>query len=316
MAKIRKFYRRKKNTVYEFNNKSAYRFCPFAFLHGLLPLSLKFVKEEFVAIENKRVMGAISNSFTRGVPTRIRIGEMFFSEECYDVAKQLVEFVISYYGAKGAKSFLVKVSNVYSELLNLFVTQYNFRQCSYERLWKVSRRKYEEQDCNIKIRPFKNSDASSVAVMHNEALISHFRPSLSLPAKSFKDTLFKGLHDVTEFKYIIEDKNSSSLLAYISISTKDDENYVLDIVQTSWYETKFDDIIAFACSEIKKRNLSFTLFVKSKKYTLSGSMYDEFLEKNNFLLSQTNVVLVKDFYTTVPVKQDSDKFVVLGLPSY
>ncbi len=316
MAKIRKFYRKKKNTVFGLNSKRAYGFSFGSFLHSLLPISLKFMKEFFVATDDKRIMGAISANCTKGVPCRVRIGEMFFSEDCYDVAKQLIEFVISHYGAKGAASFLVKVDNSYSELLNLLLSQYNFRQCACEKLWKVSRRKYEEFESRVRIRPFRNSDAASVAIMYNEALISHFRPSLSLSANSFKDTPFKGLQDIVEFKYILEDKASSSQLAYISISTKDNENYVLDIVQTSWYDTEFDDIIAFACSEIKKRNLNFTLYVRSRKYTLTGGMHEEFLEKNSFLLSQTNVVLIKDFYSTVDVKPESDKFVILGLPSY
>lgn len=316
MAKIRKFYRRKKNSKFAISSTRSYYFSLPLFLHTLLPLRLKFLREEFLAVSNKKVVGLVSANSTKGLPSRIKIGEILFAEGCYDVAKQLLEFVLSHYGAKGATSFLVKINNSYPELLNLLVSQYNFRQCAYEKLWKVSRRKYEEYSYNINVRSFRNSDASSVSVMHNESLISHFRPSLSLTAQTFKESVFKGLQEGVEYRYIIEDKKSGNQVAYFSISTKDNENYILDIIQTSWYQTEFDDIIAFACSEIKKRNLNFNLFVKSKKYTVNGLLYEEFFSKNSFLVSQTSVVLVKDYYSTLNIKEESGHFVMLGQPSY
>ena len=319
MAKIRKFYCKKKKARVQKNDActiSSFRFSIAAFLHSLLPLKFKFRKEEFQAIDNGLLLGRITTKFVKGVPYRIIIDELLFTEDNYDIAKQLLEFVISYYGAKGALSFGIKVNDVYAELLNLLVTQYNFRQCSYERLWKVSRRKFEEYTYNLKARTFRNSDASSVSVMYNESLIAHYRPALSLAAKSFTEPLFPGIAQGIEYKYIIEDASSSNMLAFLSISSKDNENYILDIVQTSWYETPINDIIAFACAEIKKRNLNFSLFVKSNKYTISGAGYEEFFGNNKFLLSQTDIVLIKDYYKTVSVRNVKSKFVMLGQPSY
>ena len=320
MAKIRKYYcKKKKHSGIEEKNMyalSSYRFSPVLFFHNIVPLRYKFIKEYFQAVEGNCLLGSIAVRFLKGVPYKVIIDELFFIEENYDVVKQLLEFIISYYGAKGAVSFGIKVSDVYSELLNLLVTQYNFRQCSYERLWKVSRRKYEEYEYSLNVRTFRNSDASSVAVMYNESLISHFRTSLSLAAKSFNETIFPGISPCVEYKYIIEDAVSSNILAYISISSCDNENYILDIVQTSWYEAPINDIIAFACAEIKKRNLNFVLFVKSKKYTLSGAGYEEFFMKNKFLLSQTDILLIKDYYKTVSIKNEKNKFIMLGQPSY
>ena len=316
MAKIRKFYRKKKNSNFALSSPRSYNFSFPLFLHSMLPLRFKFLKEEFTALSNKRVVGSLSANPTKGIPARIKISEILFIEGCYDVAKQLLEFVISHYGAKGATSFWVKVSSSYPELLNLLVSQYNFRQCSYEKLWKVSRRKYEEFTYSLNVRPFKNSDAASVSVMHNESLVAHFRPSLSLTAQTFTETLFKGLQEGCEYKYIVEDRKSANPVAYFSISTKDNENYVLDIIQTSWYQTAFDDIIAFACAEVKKRTLNFNLYVKSKKYTAYGMSYEDFLARNSFLVSQTNAVLVKDYYSPVNIKDESSNVVMLGLPSY
>ncbi len=319
MAKIRKFYCIKKKARQNeagLYSISSYRFSPFLFFHSMLPLKFKFRKEYFQAVSNGALLGSIAVKFVKGIPYKIIIDELLFVEENYDVAKQLLEFVFSYYGAKGAVSYGIKVSDVYSELLNMLVTQYNFRQCSYERLWKVSRRKYEEYEYNLKARTFRNSDSASVAIMYNESLISHFRTALSLAAKSFTEPLCPGITQGIEYKYIVEDKTSSNMLAYLSISSNDNENYVLDIVQTSWYEAPVNDIIAFACAEVKKRNLNFSLFVKSKKYTQSGAFYEEFFTKNKFLLSQTDILLIKDYYKTISIKNEKSKFVMLGQPSY
>lgn len=316
MAKIKKYYSKKNNSQHLWDSVNSYRFSPFLFVQEPIPLGLRFLQENFLAVDGKNVLGLISTSIEKGVPSRIKIDELVFEEDVYDVAKQLIEYVISYYGAKGAGSFFVKVSDIYSDLLNLFVSQYNFRQCSYEKLWKVSRRKYEDYDYNLNVRSFRNSDAAPLAMMYNEALVSHFRPSLSLTAKSFKECLCRGLKNGDEYRYVIEDDNSSNLLAYISISTKDNENYILEVVHTAWYQAPLDDIIAFACAQIKKRNLNFTLYIKSKKYTVTGMDYEEYCIANKFLQSQTSVLLVKDYYNTVNSKTNSGKFIMLGQPSY
>ncbi len=319
MAKIRKFYCKKKNVEQkslDLSGLSSYRFSLWAFIHSLIPLKFKFRNEEFIAVDDKNLLGIASVGFVKGLPYKVKIEKLLFTEDNYDVAKQLLEYVFSYYGAKGALSYFIKVSDIYSELLSLLVTQYNFRQCSYERLWKVSRRKYEEYNYKLKTRTFRNSDSQSVSIMYNESLVSHFRSSLALSSNSFKESLFPGVSQLVEYKYIVEESGSSNAMAYLSISSKDNENYILDIVQTSWYELPIDDIIAFACAEIKKRNLNFTLYVKSKKYTCSGAAYEEFFTKNKFLLSQTDIILIKDYYKTVTSKNLKGKFIMLGQPSY
>jgi len=104
MAKIRKFYCKKRNSDKNWDSINSYRFSPSLFFHNLFPLRYKFMKEHFLAVEDKDVIGILSTKLEKGSFQRVNIDELFFAENCYDAAKQLIEFVISYYGAKGATS--------------------------------------------------------------------------------------------------------------------------------------------------------------------------------------------------------------------
>ena len=102
----------------------------FIMLHAILPLKYKFLPESFILLENKEILGLITVVPTGGNPYKINITRLIFKQNLYDAGKQLVEFVIARYGAKGATSFAVTVDQSHDELINLFMQGCGFRQCS------------------------------------------------------------------------------------------------------------------------------------------------------------------------------------------
>ena len=214
------------------NNRDAYisriMFNPLIPLHHLIPLKFKFLPESYVLKDKKEIKGLITIAPSKSPLKRLEIQRLFFDENCYEDAEELIQFAVSKYKASGAISFIVRVDDNLPDLLRLFVAKCGFSQISYERLWKIP--VPEKIEFNRKeYREFRNSDSATVSSLYNESLLPHFRPLLSSDAREFKETIFKGLSYFSEYKFVIEDKKSKNISGYISIKTSDNENYILDI---------------------------------------------------------------------------------------
>ena len=297
------------------NNRDAYisriMFNPLAPLHHILPLKLKFLPESYVLKEKKEIKGLITIAPSKRPVKRLEILRLFFEENCYEDAEELIKFALSKYKAMGAISFLVKVDDTLPELLRIFVSKCGFNHISYERLWRVpvpSTIVYNKKH----FRAFRNSDAAAVANLFNEELMPHFRPLLASETKEFKETFFKGLSYFSEYKYLLEDKKSKNISGYISIKTSDDENFVLEIIQSSWTEIDLNEIISFAITQIQKRQKTFNLFFKTKKYTQTCENYEQFCREHLFECVQSQMILTNSSAKIIRDHAKSGRFTILS----
>src|SRR5574344_1555321 len=136
---------------------SAFMNSPFSFFHYLLPLRFKFLPESYVIHEQDEILGMVTVSPVLGNPYKLSIKRLFLEQNCFNAGKQLMEFIIAKYGAKGAYNFFLAIDDNYDELLNLFVNGCGFRQCGTQELWKINSKNFQKT-CDMFIRPFKNSD--------------------------------------------------------------------------------------------------------------------------------------------------------------
>ena len=285
-------------------------FNPLAPLHHLLPLRFKFLPESYVLKEKKEMKGLITIEPTRCPLKQVEIQKLLFEENCYEYAGELIQYAVSKYKAMGTASVIVRIDDYLPELLKLFVSRCGFSQISYEKLWTA---KPIQENFNKKhFREFRNSDASAVATMYNEQLLPHFRPLLGKDTKEFKDLIFKGLSYFDEFKYIYWDKKTKNILACLIIRSTDNENYILDIIQTSWEEVDINMLISFAYSQIEKRTKNAKLFVKSKKYTQQGESYEKLFFENKYECVQNKIVLTNSSAKIIKDETETRKFTVLN----
>ncbi|MFA7658810.1 MAG: hypothetical protein WCY19_05195 [Candidatus Gastranaerophilaceae bacterium] len=284
---------------------------PFNTFHDFLPLNLKFLPESYVIEENKDIIGMVTVSPTHGNPFKLVISRLFLEHDYFNAGKQLIEFVISKYGAKGANTFTTTIDDSYDELLHLFAGGCGFRQCSSEQLWKMDEIRFGKSD-NTFFRPFKNSDAQAVAMLFNDSIITHFKYSISRTKDEYLEPILKGLSDECKFKYVIEDENLKTVKAYFSITTGDNLNYILDVASSAWYECSWDDILNFAINQISKRKKEFYLFVKVKKYTATAENFEKYLTEKGFKCIQNQLVLVKDFYKIIKEPQPLQRVVLFN----
>ena len=102
---------------------------PFKNLHSFLPLRWKFLPESYVIEDAGEIIGMITLAPASGNPYKLTITRLFLDHDYFNAGKQLVDFVISKYGASGANAFLALIDDSHDELIHLFVDGCGFRQC-------------------------------------------------------------------------------------------------------------------------------------------------------------------------------------------
>lgn len=321
MSKIRKLYyfdKKKTLEMISFLNNDAgnsyingIMFNPLILLHHFLPLRFKYLPESYVLHEKNDIKGLITVAPIKGIQRKVEIKKLFFEENSYETAAELVQYAVSKYKAMGAASIVVRVDDYLPELLSLFVSKCGFSQISYERLWRVVQfpdAEYDKQN----YRYFRNSDSQTIASIYNDSLLPHFRSLLSMESKELTEDVFKGLSYISEYKYTIINKTTRNIVGCIIIRTPDNENYLLDIIHSHWIDADINAILSFAADKIRQRNKKFGLFVRTKKYTNQGEAYDKLFMENGFECSQTQCILTNSSAKVLKVKEKTGKFTAIG----
>ncbi len=285
-----------KKMIAYLGNTESVRISPFGIIHEILPLKYKFLPETYILSDNDEILGLITVIPTNGNPYKINITRLIFKQNLYSVGKQLVEFVIARYGAIGAISFNVTVDQSHDELLELFMTGCGFRQCSYENLWKLENFT-PQTNSKANFRPCQNSDAKKVAKLYNAELKNLYRPSLERIKTEYTSPFFAGFSNEYKNRYVLE--ISEKIAAYLSISTIDNFNFIIDMSLNNAYTIPYDEIINFALSEISTRKSKFCAFLKHRQYTQNADIFEKYLHERNLNCIQTQCVLVKDFYKQI-----------------
>ena len=267
----------------------------------------KFPETYVISDIENHLKGLISVKAQTGNPYKWQIKRLFLAENCHEEGKQLVEYIIAKFGARGVDTFYVAVNDNQKELVDLFIKGCGFRFCSTESLWDVSNINFLISDFDEKnFKSFKNSDNQKVADLYNENLITHYKYSLSKEKEEFNDNFSQGIGSDTDFKYILEDEKGKILKAFIEIKTNDNNNYFIDAIIPQQYMDLYPQILSFAVKKVIKRNKNFKLYIKNRKYLQSGEQLENFFRENRFELLQNNTILVRDFFKSI--KEESRSF--------
>ena len=264
-------------------------------IHAVLPLKYKFLPESYILLENKEIL--ITVVPTSGNPYKINITRLVFKQNLYDIGKQLVEFVIARYGAKGAVSFRVLVDQSHDEMLDLFSNGCGFRHCSYENLWKLDNFT-PETNKKAPFRYCQNSDAKQIAKLYNAELKNLYKPSLERIKTEYLEPTLAGFTNFYKNRYVLEADNQK-IIAYVSITTSDNFNFIVDMSLNDAYKIPYDEILNFAISQIKTRKSKYCVFLRHRQYTNYADDMETYLHKRKLNCIQTQCVLIKDFYKQI-----------------
>lgn len=268
---------------------------------------LRRMPETYVAFDNSNnLKGLITVKAQTGNPYKWQIKRLFLDKNSHEEGRQLVDYIIAKFGARGVDTFYVGVDDNQSELIDLFIKGCGFRFCSTEALWSVSNVNFLISDVNEQnFKTFKNEDSQKVADLFNENLITLYKYSLSKEKDEFNDRIFQGCNSDVDFKYVLEDEQNKKIKAFIEIKTMDNLNYFIDAVIPPHYFEIYPQILSFAIKKIIKRNKNFKLYIKNRKYLQSGEMLENFFKENRFELLQNNAVLVRDFFKSIKEESKS-----------
>ena len=321
MSKIRPLYYFDKKKMLEMvsflNNNSGdsylsgIMFNPFILLHYMLPLKFKYLPESYVLKDKNGIKGLITVAVNRSIQKKAEIKKLFFEENSYEEAAELVQYAVSKYKASGAASVMVKVDDYLPELISMFVNKCGFSQISYERLWRIT--KFPDTDYDKRnFRYYRNSDSQAIASIYNDSLLPHFRPLLSKDSNEFKENVFQGLSYYSEYKYTIINKKTRNISGCVLIKTFDNKNYVLDLIQNDWDGLDINSVISFAAHKIKKRNKKFGFFIKSKRYMSDGEKYEGLFFENGFECVQNQLVLTNSSAKVLRVEEKTGKYTAIS----
>lgn len=282
---------------------------PISILNAILPLRHKFLPESYIISEEHEIHGLITVSANHGNPSKINITRLVFKQNSANEGKQLIDYAVAKYGAKGANSFIAFVDECHDELSSLFVNECGFRQCSYENLWKLDNF-VPEISSRADFKAFNNEDAAEVSELYNSELNNLYKPSMERTAQEYIDPIFMGLKHDYKNRYVL--KHNEKIIAYLSITTCDNMNFILDISTCDGYMLNYDEILNFGLAEISRRKTKFTAFLKHRQYAKNADKLEEYLHQRNLNCVQTQCVLVKDFYRPIKETESIFKAFVLG----
>lgn len=284
---------------------------PFGLINSILPLKYKFLNESYILLDGKEILGLITIEPALGNPYKINITRLVLQNNMYDAGKQLIDFVTSKYSAKGASAFIVSVDECHDELLRLFTDGCGFRQCASETLWKI-----ENFDKNPEVpygfRPFNNGDAKNVCKLYNAEIETIYKASLERIKQEFEDPVLGGYSQFYKNRYVLEDPSKKRIIGYLSITTSDNTNFIIDFTTNDGYEISYEDILKYAISEISRRRTVFYPFVKQKNYTKTANKLGEYLRNKNYSAIQNQVILVKHFYKPVKTAENALQVFIFG----
>lgn len=284
---------------------------PMGFINNILPLKYKFLNESYILLDKKEILGLITVAPTVGNHYKISITRLVFQNNFYDAGKQLIEFVISKYGAKGATSFSVAIDECHDELLRLFTEGCGFRQCSSETLWKTDN--FDKNAVTSSgFRAFDNTDAKSVCRLYNSEIEGIYRPSLERIKQEFYEPILGGYSQFYKNRYVLEEPIKKRIVAYMSLTTSDNLNFIIDLTTNNGYQLSYDDILGYAISEIYRRRNVFYPLVKQKKYTKTSDKLEEYLKSKNYHPIQTQIILVKNFYRPLKTAENALHIFMFG----
>ena len=274
---------------------------PFNVLHRFLPVRLKFLQESYVAIEGEELLGLISLAPDGNQKTRWKINRLILNPNAYDAGKQLIDYVVNKYGGAGVENFLTTIDENYIEALALFKTACSFRSCSKINIWEYENLKnYAISENRISLRIVELSDAKKIYELDCEALYPKFKTSLVKTENDFKfdfgNKFINKLKDYKIQRFVLDNSERNSIESFLSIMTKDNVNFWVDITLSLAYQEYYEDVLNFAINHVCSINQNGKLYIGVRDFQQTGKKMTEVLSQHDFRQYGSFEVLVKDYW--------------------
>lgn len=290
---------------------------PFDLLHDFLPTNLKFAEEIYVASEKSSVMGIIGIIPDGENKKRWKINRLVLNLNGYDTGKQLIDYVVSKYGAEGVETFLVTIDEYFGEAIALFKNNCGFRGCSQLQVWNMENLQdfKEFQGIPHYLKRISSFDPKVLEEIDKVNLFPQFRMSLAKAPGDFKlgykDRILNKFEATKVEKFIVNNPDKKFIEGYITLSSYDEKNYQLDMTLSLAYQDYYKEILDYFLAYVANKNSEAKLSVVLRKYYQSSYKLAEVLENTGFKLSKSYQVLVKDYWRPIKAENEQKKAIIV-----
>lgn len=301
MAKIRKsnlFDTKSTKQLFEYidfdfsqtNSATRLNFFPLNFINELLPLDIKFLQDNYVVIDEGKILGKIGLLPDNNENKRWKINTLQLEHSSVDISKQLIDYVINKYGAIGVETFITSINHNQPETISLFKNHCGFRNCSNVEIWKKSNLCFSALEKALPIRQVSASDIEKLLEFDTQSIFPQFRISMIKTKSDFKTT-----KNQTSFVLC----NNKEIEGFISLKTINNIDFYADINVSLPYQEYFNDIITHLSNIVCEKSTNRTLYIKVKKHYQTSAKLNEKLEQYGFEKEKSMQVLVKDYWTPI-----------------
>lgn len=287
-------------------------FVPFPFntFHSIIPLHFKFLQECYVAVEGKELLGLISLTPDGNRKTRWKINRLILNPNAYDTGKQLVDYVVNKYGGAGVETFLTTIDENYTEAISLFKNACSFRSWSKITIWEYENSGHKDfSDNSIELRPANSSDAQNLYKLDSEALYPKFKTAFTKTKKDFKlglkSKIINTLKNNKIKHFVLENPQINSLEGFLSIMTRDNLNFWVEITLSLAYQEYYNDILNFAINQVYSSNPNGKVYIGVREYQQTSKKATEVISQHGFNHTGSFEILVKDYWK--PAEYVSEK---------
>ncbi len=292
---------------------------PLDTFHGILPLRFKFLNEFYAAVDDNKIYALISIEKDNNRTNSLNISKIYIDEAVLKYGELLINYVVSKFLSQGAESFFTVVDETDDKMLKLFSDVCKFRIQAAEYLYKIKKSDFPYQkDTSYEfIRFSKNYETSKIANLYNGQLKSHQLPVFGVADSCLKDPLFVGIYNNIAFRYVLENTAKNIIFGYFTISTKNNTDFLLDVVLLNSYEAFLADILKFTKSEISKRNTSWTLYLRLRDCFVNCKAMLDVMKNYDFTHYRKSKILVKDMFKTAKAGNSIyNKQIIFDAPAY
>ena len=282
-------------------NEETFIHFPFNILHGMLPVNMQFLQECYVAVENKEIFGLISLAPDGNQKKRRKINRLILNPDAYDAGKQLIDYVVNKYGGAGIETFITTIDENHTEAIALFKQACSFRGRSKINIYEYKFSKNTDFPKNtISLRPVQLSDAKKLLELDTDALYPEFRTSLIKTEQDFrfglKNKLINKIKGRNIQNFVLDNPAGNSPESFLSVITRDNINFRVDITLSLAYQDYFDDILTFALNYIYSINPDGKIYTGVSDFRQTSRKMTDVLSLHDFRECGNFEVLVKDYW--------------------
>ncbi|MEI7473883.1 MAG: hypothetical protein WCK67_03815 [bacterium] len=305
--------------VYSIISDRKFTFFPLSLFNDSMPLNMRFLEQNYVAVNKGELLGLIGLMPDNKHNTRWRINRLILDQNNLDIGKQLVNYVVNKYGGAGVQSFITALESMQTETIALFQNGCGFRYLSEIDIWKLKSNDVEKIKLDgYKIREIRSKDAEELLELDTFTLYPQFRVSLKKSKNDYKISLKNSLLDYLrkynpkKLVFINQERNEAE--GFITIYSKDNLNFYVDILLSITAQDYYEHVISYISSVINSTNSEAIIYIYERKYYQSSAKLKTSLINLKFEKDKNFKLLVKDYWKPILTTNENKKSSFIILP--